>query len=42
MAIAVKRGNTELKDVLDYGLDRLQTSGKFAAIFREYFPLSPF
>jgi polar amino acid transport system substrate-binding protein len=42
MAIAVKRGNTELKDVLDYGLDRLQTSGRFAAIFREYFPLSPF
>ena len=42
MAIAVKRGNTELKDVLDYGLDRLQTSGKFASIFREYFPLSPF
>ncbi len=42
MAIAVKRGNAELKDVLDYGLDRLQTSGKFASIFREYFPLSPF
>jgi polar amino acid transport system substrate-binding protein len=42
MAIAVKRGNTELRDVLDYGLDRLQSSGNFAAIFRRYFPMSPY
>ena len=40
MAIAVKRGNTELRDVLDYGLDRLQSSGRFAQIFRRYFPMS--
>jgi polar amino acid transport system substrate-binding protein len=42
MAIAVKRGNTELRDVLDYGLDRLQSSGNFAEIFRRYFPMSPY
>jgi polar amino acid transport system substrate-binding protein len=42
MAIAVKRGNTELRDVLDYGLDRLQSSGNFAQIFRRYFPMSPY
>jgi polar amino acid transport system substrate-binding protein len=42
MAIAVKRGNTELRDVLDYGLDRLQSSGNYAAIFRRYFPMSPY
>ncbi len=40
MAIAVKRGNTELRDVLDYGLDRLQSSGNYAKIFRRYFPMS--
>lgn len=42
MSIAVKRGNSELRDVLDYGLDRLQTSGNFAVIFRKYFPMSPY
>ncbi len=42
MAVAVKRGNSELRDVLDYGLDRLQTSGTFASIFRKYFPMSPY
>ena len=42
MTVAVKRGNTELRDVLDYGLDRLQTSGTFATIFRKYFPMSPY
>jgi polar amino acid transport system substrate-binding protein len=42
MSIAVKRGNIELRDVLDYGLDRLQTSGNFAVVFRKYFPLSPY
>lgn len=41
MAIAVKRGDDRLREVLDHGLDRLQTSGAFANAFRRYFPMSP-
>jgi polar amino acid transport system substrate-binding protein len=41
MAIAVKQGNSELRDMLDYGLDRLQVSGTFDKLFRQYFPLNP-
>jgi polar amino acid transport system substrate-binding protein len=41
MAIAVKRGNETLREVLDYGLDRLQTSGAFAETYRRFFPMSP-
>ncbi len=41
MTIAVARGNRKLLAALDYGLDRLQENGTYAAIFRRYFPLSP-
>ena len=41
MAIAVKRGNKKLLDLLDHALDRQQVSGRFSKIFRQYFPLSP-
>jgi polar amino acid transport system substrate-binding protein len=41
LSILVKRGNTPLRLAFDYGLDRLQKSGAFAAIFRNYVPLSP-
>jgi polar amino acid transport system substrate-binding protein len=41
MAIAVKAGNETLREVLDYGLDRLQTSGAFAESYRRFFPMSP-
>ena len=41
MTIAVKRGNQQLLKALDYGLDRLQQDGTYAAIFRRYFPESP-
>lgn len=41
MAIAVKRGNKKLRDLLDHALDRQQVSGRFSKIFRQYFPLSP-
>jgi len=41
MTIAVKRGNHQLLKALDYGLDRLQQDGTYAAIFRRYFPESP-
>ncbi len=40
LAIAVKRGNRKLRKVLDHGLDRLQTSGQFARIYRSFFPQS--
>lgn len=40
LAIAVKRGNRKLRDVLDHGLDRLQTSGQFTRIYRTFFPES--
>ncbi len=41
MTIAVKRGNHQLLRALDYGLDRLQQDGIYAAIFRRYFPQNP-
>ncbi len=41
MAIAVKRGNKKLRKALDYGLDRLQMTGRYSAIFRLYFPKDP-
>ncbi len=40
MSIAVKKGNYKLLDLLNYALDRLQLSGRFAKIYRQYFPLS--
>jgi len=41
MTIAVRRGNRQLLESLDYGLDRVQENGVYADIFRRYFPLSP-
>jgi polar amino acid transport system substrate-binding protein len=41
LAIAVKRGDDSLREVLDYGLDRVQTSGDFARAYRLFFPMSP-
>ena len=39
LSIAVKRGDTKLRDILDHGLDRLQTSGQLIRIYRNFFPL---
>lgn len=41
MSIAVGTGNKKLRDLLDHALDRLQISGRYSKIFRQYFPLSP-
>lgn len=41
MAIAVKRDDETLRQVLDYGLDRVQTSGDFAKVYRLFFPMTP-
>ena len=40
ITIAVKRDNVKLRALIDHALDRLQVSGRFAAIYRQYFPLS--
>jgi len=40
MAIAVKRGDESLLEVLDYGLDRVQLSGDFAKVYRLFFPMT--
>lgn len=41
MAVAVKDGEDTLREVLDYGLDRLQSSGAYAEVYRRFFPMSP-
>jgi polar amino acid transport system substrate-binding protein len=41
MFYVVRRGDTPLRRLLDHGLDRMQTSGRFAEIFRRYVPASP-
>jgi polar amino acid transport system substrate-binding protein len=37
----VRRGDTALKRVLDYGLDQMQNSGEWDRIFRAYVPANP-
>jgi polar amino acid transport system substrate-binding protein len=41
MSLLVKRGDARRKTVLDHGLDRLESSGVQAVIFRRFFPVSP-
>jgi len=41
MAIATKRDDEVLREVLDYGLDRVQASGDFAKVYRLFFPMTP-
>lgn len=41
MSIAVGPKNKKLRNLLDHALDRLQISGRYNKIFRQYFPLSP-
>jgi polar amino acid transport system substrate-binding protein len=41
LAIAVRRGDNSLREVLDYGLDRVQASGAYARVYRLFFPMSP-
>ena len=41
MSFLVKRGVTRRKAILDHGLDRLESSGVQAVIFRRFFPVSP-
>lgn len=39
LAIAVKRGNTRMRDVLNYALARMRTTGRFQELLLRYFPL---
>jgi polar amino acid transport system substrate-binding protein len=38
VSIAVRRGNTELAGILNYGLAKIRASGRYEEIFRRYFP----
>jgi polar amino acid transport system substrate-binding protein len=40
--IAVKRGNTRLREVLDYALARVKASGRYEELMLRYFPLPPY
>jgi polar amino acid transport system substrate-binding protein len=39
VGIAVKRGNTRLREVLDYALARVKASGRYEELMLRYFPL---
>jgi polar amino acid transport system substrate-binding protein len=41
MSFLFKRGDTQRGAILDHGLDRLESSGVQAVIFRRFFPVSP-
>ena len=41
LGIIVRADREDLRQAFDYGLDRAQTSGAFAGIFRRYVPESP-
>ncbi|MGE4246294.1 MAG: transporter substrate-binding domain-containing protein [Parvibaculaceae bacterium] len=40
IAIGVRSEDQALRRVLDYGLDRLQSEGTFATVYRRFFPMS--
>ncbi len=42
LSMAVRREDNDLRKVLDFGLDRLQSSGRFALIYDRFFPQSPY
>src|SRR5262249_5437482 len=39
IGIAVKKGNTRLREVLDYALARVKVSGRYEELMLRYFPL---
>jgi len=42
ISLVVRREDNDLRKVLDYGLDRLQSSGNFARVYNRFFPQSPY
>jgi len=42
VGIAVKRGDRKMRDILDYGLERVRESGRYEELLRRYFPMRLF
>jgi len=42
VGVAVKQGDRRMRDILDYGLDRVRASGRFEELLLRYFPMSVF
>ncbi len=42
LSMVVRREDNDLRKVLDYGLDRLQSTGNFAKVYNRFFPQSPY
>jgi polar amino acid transport system substrate-binding protein len=42
VGIAVKKGNRQMVDVLNYGLEQVHASGRYEELFLRYFPMSFF
>jgi polar amino acid transport system substrate-binding protein len=42
MTLMMRKQDRDLRKVLDYGLDRLQSSGKFTTVYQRFFPASPY
>ena len=42
VGIAVKKGNRELADILNYALEQVHASGRYEGLFLRYFPMSFF
>jgi polar amino acid transport system substrate-binding protein len=42
VGIAVKKGNRQLVDILNYGLEQVHASGRYEELFLRYFPMSFF
>jgi polar amino acid transport system substrate-binding protein len=42
VGIAVKKGNRELTEILDYALEQVHASGRYEELFLRYFPMSFF
>ena len=42
VGIAVKKGNRQLVEILNYALEQVHASGRYEGLFLRYFPMSFF
>ena len=42
VGIAVKKGNRQLVEILNYGLEQVHASGRYEGLFLRYFPMNFF
>ena len=42
VGIAVQKGNRKMREILNYGLERVRNGGRYEELFLRYFPLSFF